>query len=124
MTTWESRNDFLEVIWIPFVKHKRWELEWWRGDDLAKLDQEAKSTDPPRRDRRASPYVPRARRQRNQQIFRKKNPKAGLRRVPKKLVRCSEGTSVPEAREVDTEADFKFGPRDALGPESCEALHD
>jgi hypothetical protein len=26
----DPRRDFLEEVWIPFVKHNRWELAWWR----------------------------------------------------------------------------------------------
>ena len=82
-----------------------------------------KSADRRRKDQGASPYEPQARHCKNREIFKtRKNPKAGLKWVPKKVVNCVEGTAVPEAKEVDTEADFKFGPHNVLDPASCEAL--
>ena len=44
--------------------------------------------------------------------------------MPKKVVNCAEGTAVLEAKEVDTEADFKFGPHNVLELAACEALRD
>jgi hypothetical protein len=37
----DPRRDFLWEVWIPFIGHKRWELAWWRKEDLAELDREA-----------------------------------------------------------------------------------
>jgi len=124
----DPRRDMLENVFIPHLEHKRWELAWWRKKDLAKLDQRAEEkagkTGKPHK-QRAAPYEPAARRPQRHHVFKAtKGKKTGLKWVPKAMVRCTEGTSVPEAKEIDGEADCKFGPGDALGPEACEGLKD
>ena len=101
---------------------------YWRKEDLAELDRKvegkAGSTGRPHK-QRTTPYEPAARRHRRHTIFKTtKGQKTGLKWVPKSLAQCTEGTSVPEAKEINEEVDFKFGPRYTFGPESCEGLKD
>ena len=47
-----------------------------------------------------------------------------LRWVPKVAIHCTQGTSVPEAVEVNAELDFKFGPHNVIRLQDCERLNE
>ena len=39
----DPRRDFLTNVFIPHILEKRWQLEWWRNEDLLALDMEAEA---------------------------------------------------------------------------------
>ena len=87
-------------------------------------EEKAKRSSKPK-SRQAAPREPAAKRNRRSPFFKNTaGKKTGLRWVPKTVIQCTQGTSVPEAREVDAELDFKFGHSDAISPKDCEGLKD
>ena len=75
--------------------------------------------------RQTTPREPAAKRIRKSPAFKGTAGRAtGLRWVLKVAIQCTQGTSVPEATEVDAELDFKFGHRDAISPKDCEGLNE
>ena len=124
----DPRRDFLTNVFIPHIIEKRWQLEWWRPADLAALDKEAeeKAGRPGTpMIRQAAPSGPAARRSRESPFSRgTAGRKTGLRWAPKVAIQCTQGTSVPEAKEVEAELDFKFGHKDVISPKDCERLSD
>ena len=124
----DPRRHFLTKVFIPHIEEKRWQLEWWRKEDLLALDREAeekasRSSIPT--SRQATPREPAAKRNRKSPFFKNTAGKVtGLRWVPKMAIQCTQGTSVREAKEVDAELDFKFGHRDAIRPKDCDGLNE
>ena len=104
-------------------------LKYWRPDDLAALDKEAEveagrsSQSSASKSRQAAPREPAARRSGRSPFLNGATGRTtGLRWVPKVAIQCTQGTSVPEAKEVDAELDFKLGPSDSIRPQDCEGL--
>ena len=122
----DPRWDFLANIFIPHIEEKRWQLQYWRPEDLAALDRETEAEPAqhgPYSGRQAAPRAPASGRRRRSLLLRSVPGRStGLRWVPKVAIQCIQGTSVPEAQEVDAEHDFKFGPKDVLIPEDYERL--
>jgi hypothetical protein len=122
----DPRWDFLANIFNPHIEEKRWQLQYWRAEDVAALDRETEAEAAqygPSSGRQAAPRAPASGRRRRGLLLRSVPGRStGLRWVPKVAIQCIQGTSVPEAQEVDAEHDFKFGPKDVLNPEDCERL--
>jgi len=122
----DHRGDFLNEIFIPHIKEKRRQLQYWRPEDIAALDKESETEATQRgtsSSSRAAPKALAATRRRG--VFPLRSTpgrQTGLRWVPKAVLQCTQGTSVPEAQEVSAEHDFKFGPKDVLGPWGCDRL--
>ena len=92
----DPRRAFLADVFIPHLEHKRWQLEWWRKEDLRALDKEAeekanKSSKP--KSRQAATREPAAKRTRKSPFFKNSaGKKIGLRWVPKVAIQYTQGT--------------------------------
>ena len=122
----DPRWDFLNDIFIPHIEEKRWELQWWRPEELAALDKMTEAEAAQRGTSSGSRAAPKARaakrRGRAFPLGSTSGRPTGLRWVPKVELQCAQGTSVPEAQEVSAERDFKFSPKDILDPWDCDRL--
>jgi len=124
----DPRWDFLNDIFIPHIAEKRWELQYWRLEELAALDKMTEAEAAQRGTSSSSRAAPKAlaakRRGRASPLGSTSGRPTGLRWVPKGELQCAQGTSVPEAQEVSAERDFKFGPKDILDPRDCDRLRE
>ena len=115
----QARSKWLQEVWLPLIEAKRDYLMGNKRSELAKIDEAAreeaiqarKEEQLQNKQKFHSSEEVAARRVKAQTRYRatKRNTKSCFRCVPKHSVIVEEGTTVPEAREVDTEKGLDFG---------------